>query len=320
MRWITLVFALVATLTTTTSTTRAADKLKLVLNWVAEPEFGGIYAAQTTGAFQKHGLDVEIQTGGAGTPTWQLVATGKAPYAVASADEIVIARSQGADIVAIFTTYQTCPQGLMAHRARGFHRLDDIFQAGGKLAVEPGLAYVAFLKDKYEFENMKLVAYDGGVANFVNDKQMVQQCFVFSEPLAAAKAGANPQTFLIAESGYNPYTGVIITTGDRVKNHPDEIEKMAAALRDGWRAYLDDPKPTNDVMAKLNTAMDAETFEAGAIAQRDLIESSETQKNGLGSMNVDRWKELIDQLVQLKIVEKDKAPVPNKCFVGTTPK
>lgn len=315
---IALALLMVASLTTTTAF--AAEKLKLVLNWVAEPEFGGIYAAQHTGAFQKQGLDVEIQTGGAGTPTWQLVATGKAPYAVASADEVVIARSQGADLVAIFTTYQTCPQGLMAHRGRGFVKLADIFEAGGKLAVEPGLAYVAFLKNKYGFDNMKLVTYDGGVANFVNDKQMVQQCFVFSEPLAAAKAGAAVQTFLIAESGYNPYTGVIITTGDRVKNHPDEIEKMAAALRDGWRAYLDNPKPTNDVMGKLNTTMDAETFESAANAQRELIENSETQKSGLGSMTVDRWKELIDQLVELKIIDKDKAPVPNKCFVGTTPK
>ncbi len=95
---------------------------------------------------------------------------------------------------------------------------------------------------------------------------------------------------------------------------------MAAALRDGWRAYLDDSKPANEVMAKLNTAMDLETFEAAAVAQRDLVESPDTQRLGLGAMTVERWKELIDQLVELKIVEKDKAPIPNACFVGTTPK
>src|SRR5215207_5072942 len=114
MRWmITMILLMVANVTTTSL---AADKVKLVLNWVPEPEFGGIYAAQQNGAFIKHGLDVEIQTGGAGTPTWQMVATGKVPYAVASADELVIARSQGADLVAIFATYQICPQGLMVHR------------------------------------------------------------------------------------------------------------------------------------------------------------------------------------------------------------
>src|SRR5881397_3549501 len=81
----------------------------IALNWVPEPEFGGIYEAQRGGAFAKHDLDVTIQPGGAGAPTWQLVASGKVPFAVASADEVVIARSRGADVVAVFAIYQTCP-------------------------------------------------------------------------------------------------------------------------------------------------------------------------------------------------------------------
>src|SRR4051794_27542355 len=102
----------------------AADKIKLALNWVPEPEFGGIYAAKQIGAFEKHGLDVDIQPGGAGTPTWQLVATGKVDYAIASADEVIIARAQGANIVAFFATYQTCPRGIMVHASRGLKNLD----------------------------------------------------------------------------------------------------------------------------------------------------------------------------------------------------
>src|SRR5262245_39510341 len=102
----------------------AADKIKLALNWVPEPEFGGIYAAKQIGAFEKYGLDVDIAPGGAGTPTWQLVATGKVDYAVASADEVIIARSQGADVVAFFATYQICPQGIMVHSSRGLKGFD----------------------------------------------------------------------------------------------------------------------------------------------------------------------------------------------------
>src|SRR4051812_28162584 len=57
---------------------RAAEKATIVLNWVPEPEFGGIYAAKESGAFAKHNLDVAIKPGGAGAPTWQQVASGKA--------------------------------------------------------------------------------------------------------------------------------------------------------------------------------------------------------------------------------------------------
>ncbi len=104
--------------------TQAADgkKVTIALNWVPEPEFGGIYEAKRGGAFDRQGVDAHIEPGGAGAPTWQLVASGKVHFAVASADEIVIARGQGADVVGIFVTYQTCPQAIMVHASRGSKR------------------------------------------------------------------------------------------------------------------------------------------------------------------------------------------------------
>src|SRR5437660_11091987 len=114
----------------------AADKRKIALNWVPEPEFGGIYAAQINRAFAKHDLDVDIQPGGAGAPTWQMVGSGQADFAISSADEVVVARSRGADVVAIFAIYQTCPQGIMVHRSRGFKSIEDDFTHAGTLAME----------------------------------------------------------------------------------------------------------------------------------------------------------------------------------------
>src|SRR6185437_5688353 len=79
----------------------------LALDWVPEPEFGGFYAARETGAFRAEGLDVEIQGGGAGVPVVQMVGTGKADFGVAGADEILIARARGADVLPVFAVFQT---------------------------------------------------------------------------------------------------------------------------------------------------------------------------------------------------------------------
>ena len=291
----------------------AADKVKLTLNWVPEPEFGGIYAAKDNGSFAKHNLDVEIVPGGAGTPTWQLVANGKTDFAVASADEVFIARSQGADVTTIFATYQTCPQGIMVHASRGLKSIGDVFK-GGTVAMEPGLPYVNFLKNKYGFGNTQIVAYDGGPGSFFADKNFAQQCFITSEPIAAKKQGSDPQVFLIADSGYNPYTAVIITTGKIAKEKPELVHNMFDALQEGWRAYLDDPKPANATMGKLNPDMDQETFSAAAEAQKPLIETDWTKQHGLGTMDPKRWEELGKQLLDLKVIEK---PVDAKdCFVS----
>jgi NitT/TauT family transport system substrate-binding protein len=294
-----------------------AAKVSIALNWVPEPEFGGIYAAKVNGTYDKQGLDVEIKPGGPGAPTWQLVATGKVEFAVSSADEVVIARAQGADVVAIFTIYQTCPQGIMVHKSRGLKSIDEVFKSGGTLAMEVGLPYGKFLEKKYGFNNVKRTSYDGGIANFLADKNFMQQCFVFSEPVAAKRAGADPQTFLIADAGYNPYTGVIITRQDYFKSNANEVAAMVRSLREGWRAYLDDPKPANDVMGKINKAMDARTFAEAAEAQKPLIESSANQIKPatLGLMTRDRWETLTQQLLELKVVEK--AVAPEQCYVNS---
>lgn len=42
--------------------------VKLALDWVPEPEFGGFYAGREAGSYARHGLTVEIQGGGAGVP------------------------------------------------------------------------------------------------------------------------------------------------------------------------------------------------------------------------------------------------------------
>jgi NitT/TauT family transport system substrate-binding protein len=291
------------------------QKVTLQLNWKPEPQFGAFYAAKESGAFARHKLDVDIVPGGVGTPTVQMVAAGKVPFAVVSADEIVIARSNGADVVALFAVYQTNPQGLMTHEKRGLKSIGDIYSNPGTVAMQRGLPYASFLEKKFGFEKVKIVPSPGGdLSAFRSDPNFTMQCFVTSEPIAAKKAGLDAQTFLIADAGYNPYTTVLVTRGDYRQKNPQIVQAMVAAARDGCRAYLDDPSKTNTTMQQLNPSMDADTFTAAAQAQRPLIETDETKKTGLGVMTLERWETLCKQLVDLKVVEK--APPAAECFVA----
>jgi NitT/TauT family transport system substrate-binding protein len=151
------------------------------------------------------------------------------------------------------------------------------------------------------------VASPGGdLSAFRADPNYSMQCFVTSEPLAAKKAGLSEKTFLIADAGYNPYTTVLVSRRDYVSANKSRVIDMIEAVREGWQAYLADPSKTNAVMQPLNPSMDAQTFADSAAAQKPLIEPN------LGSLEVERWKTLCDQLVELKII--GKSPDPNKCF------
>ncbi len=115
------------------------------------------------------------------------------------------------------------------------------------------------------------------------------------------------QVFPVSDVGYNPYTTVLAIAGDALRNDPARASAMVAAVREGWRAYLDDPKPTNQRMNQLNPSMAADVFAEVAEAQKPLIETAP-----LGGMTKERWETLIAQLKDLGDIQN--APAAQDCF------
>lgn len=281
----------------------APVRVKLALNWVPEPEFGGFYAAVESGYFREEGIDVEILKGGSGVPVVQMLAAGQVDFALTGADEVLEVANKGVSLVPLFAAYQTSPAGILAHASRT--SLADVF-SHGTVALAPGLAASLFLKKKYGFEKVKVVPYDGGVARFMADEEYSQQCYVTSEPIAVRRKGGTSKVFLLADEGFNAYSTLLVTSRAAVEKRGDLVARFVRATRRGWQRYLEDPGPANAVMAKLNPAMDLESFAEVAAAQKPLIENDDTRAKGLGSMRRDRWETLSKQLVELGIL--DHAP------------
>jgi NitT/TauT family transport system substrate-binding protein len=232
---------------------------------------------------------------------------------VVSADELVVARSQGNDVVALFAVFQNNPQGIMVHASRNLASLADLLKAHGTIGLQRGLPYARLLEKKYGFDKVKIVPSPGGdISAFLADKNFAQQCFIMSEPLTAKHQDADVQVFPVSDAGYNPYTTVLTTSGDFLRKDPAGAKAMVAAVREGWRAYLDDPKPINQRMNQLNPSMAPEVFAEVAEAQRPFIETDETRRNGLGSMTKDRWETLIAQLKGLGDIQK--TPAAEDCY------
>jgi NitT/TauT family transport system substrate-binding protein len=280
-----------------------ASKIRLALNWKPDPEFGGFYAAD----YAQHGLDVEILPGGAGTPTVQMIGAGSAEFGIVAADEILLARARGNDVVALFAAFQKNPQGIMAHASRKLKSIEDVLKSG-TLAIQSGLPYARLLRQKFGFEHVKIVPSPGGdLTAFLHDENFAQQCFVTAEPLQAKRLGVDVTVFPVSDIGYNPYTTVLAVSGDVLRKSPDMAKNMVAAAREGWRIYLDNAAPTNQRMHTLNPSMDAASYAEIADAQKSLIES-----NALGGMTKERWDTLAAQLKDLGDIPQ--APPADQCF------
>ena len=280
-----------------------SSKIRLALNWKPDPEFGGFYAAD----YAKHGLDVEILPGGSGTPTVQMIGAGSAEFGIIQADELLLARAQGNDVVALFAAFQNSPLAIMAHASRKLESIGDVLK-NGTLAIESGLPYARLLKKKFGFDHVKVVPSPGGdLTAFLNDENFAQQCFLTAEPLQAKHKGVDVKVFPISDIGYNPYTTVMATSGDSLRKNPGMAQNMVAAVREGWRAYLDNPAPTNEKMHAINPSMEPAAYAEIAEAQKPLIESSP-----LGKMTMERWDTLAAQLKELGDIPQ--AQPADQCF------
>ena len=300
----------------TSSAKTSSEKVRIALNWKPEPQFGGFYAAQTGDIGKKYGIDFDVVPGGAGTPVIQMIAAGQFDFGIASADEVVVSRARGTDVVALFAVFQTNPQGVLTHAERGFESLADVFRNAGTIAMQKGLPYAVFLQRKYA-SGMKasIVPYLGGISNFLSRADHSQQCFVMSEPLLARQQNAKTKTFLVAESGFNPYMTVLVTRRSLLKDKPELVKNVVMAVRDGWRQYLDHPEDANKKIRELNPSFDMKALREIADAQKALIETEKALGKGLalGSMTESRWLELSEQLQSMKVIVQ--RPVASDVFV-----
>jgi NitT/TauT family transport system substrate-binding protein len=107
------------------------------------------------------------------------------------------------------------------------------------------------------------------------------------------------RVFPVLESGFNPYTAVIVTTRTYLDANPGICRAMVSALRRGWAAYLESPIRANEAMSRLNPAMSLEAMNLAVEKQRFLVEDEVTKANAIGWMTVERWQTLAEQMTEL---------------------
>lgn len=90
----------------TTSAPSGTTKVRLQLQWVAQSQFAGYYAAAAKGYYRDLGLDVEIKQGGPDIVPQQVVASDGAEFGIAWVPKMLASREAGADLVNIAQVFQ----------------------------------------------------------------------------------------------------------------------------------------------------------------------------------------------------------------------
>lgn len=273
-----------------------------VTNWFAEAEHGGFYAADQLGIYKRLGLDVTIQQGGPQVQTLALLASGKVQFAMANADQVIEARAEGLPVVAVFATFQTAPQALMYHQGSGIKNFANL--SGHTIYVYPGQPWWPYIIDKYHLKNYKWLTANGTLSTFATNKNAVLQIYITDEPYFAMQKGLKVGWLPIANSGFNIYQGVVVTTEQILRQHPNWVKAFVQGSQLGWRAFFKNPTRFFGVIRAVNPQMTNGAMLWATEHERPLIEGGDAARYGIGYESLARYQLLERQLLQVKFLKK----------------
>lgn len=280
-----------------------AKKIKVtqVTNWFAQPEHGGQYTALAKGYYEEEGIDMTIEPGGPQISSMQIVASGKAQFGMGQADDILTARDSGIPVIAIAAVFQKSPQAMLFHADADITDFEDL--NGRNVYTAPGSGYWDFIKKKYSLNEVKDLAYTGQFVNFIEDKNAVTQSYITSEPFILKQQGVETRYLLTYDAGFQPYSNVLFTTEDFLKEHPDVVKGFLAASVKGWNYYKDNYEEMNEVLKEKNPDLTVEGLKYGAEQEMELIFTEETDAGGMGIMTEERWTKLQSDMYDLGLLK-----------------
>jgi len=100
--------------------------VRLQLQWVAQSQFAGYYAALAEGYYEAEGLDVTILEGAPEIVPQQVCANGGAEFCLAWVPKALQSREQGADLVNISQVFQRSGTLSVSFKSKGIEGVEDL--------------------------------------------------------------------------------------------------------------------------------------------------------------------------------------------------
>jgi len=283
----------------------AQDKVTFMTSWYAQAEHGGFYQAVARGLYKKYGLDVTIKMGGPQVNNMQLLLAGQADFIMSYDFAALSGIEKGFPVVTVGTSFQKDLQGMLTH--------DDVKNLGelkGKtilVASSGRTTWWPWLKAKYNYTEEQTRPYTFNLQPFFADRGIAQQAYPSSEPFQAQTRGVKANFFLFADDGYPPYGTTIVSTHKLVADKPDLVARFVRASIEGWKSYLADPAPANELIRKDNPNMTQEQldFAVRRIKELKVFDGGDAATMGAGIITEARWRNTYDYMVRSGLLKAD---------------
>jgi NitT/TauT family transport system substrate-binding protein len=276
-------------------------------NWVAQAEHGGYYQAVADGTYAACGLDVTILPGGPQVNNRALMLAGQVDFHMdGSSLDTLSAAAEGLPIVAVAATFQKDPQVIITHpgAAESFADLVNL----DKILISDGgvLTFWAWMINAYGFTPEQREVYTFSAAPLIANPTWGMQGYLTSEPFfVEQEAGFAPDTYLIADAGYNAYSTIIATMADTIAERPEVVQCFVDGSAIGWYNFLYGDNAAAIALIKADNAEmsdEAIAFSIASMKEYGIVDSGDTLTLGIGAMTEEHMAAFYESMVAAGVV------------------
>ena len=284
--------------------TEELQKVRLGVGFIPNVQFAPLYVAQSKGFYADEGLEVEIEYGYEDDFV-ALAAQGKREFAVASGDQIILARSQGLPITYVMKWYERYPVALVAPTSTGISKPDDL--PGKKVGLPLfGTNLVGWKALVYAngLDETAITVEDVGFTQVAALQQGVIDAavvYIANEPNQLRSEGVEINT--IEVSDYLDLISNGLVVGDQlIGENPDLVGRMVRATLRGITDTMTNP---DEAFAIARQVIPEITDETAPLQKKVLDASIELyQTDQIGVTSAQAWQDSVDFMVKVGLLDQ----------------
>jgi putative hydroxymethylpyrimidine transport system substrate-binding protein len=307
------------------SGTAESQPFDLALDFYVNPDHAGIYTALERGYFLRAGLEVTPRVPSDPSAPIKEVAAGRADLAVSYEPEVLLAREQGLEVVAVAALVDEPLTSLISLPAGGIAAPTDL---RGKTVATAGIPYQADYLETILAEagltpddvSQVDVGFNLLPALLGGQAEAILGAFRNIEGVDLTERGEQPAIVPVNQLGVPTYDElVLVASRERLEEDPEEIRFFISALARGTAAAVANPEEATAVVQKAGQGLDPALTAAETTATLPLL--AKTPGEPYGEMNAEEWKLFASWMADHGLISEvpdSEEVLSNELLPGTT--